>query len=66
MYRFTNGLILYTKEEADKAIKAGYKLIEKQIEIDEMIDEIDKIADKSISESNSEFKKTTRKNKTSI
>ena len=66
MYKFSNGLIFYTREDAEKAIKAGYKLIEKQISIDEAINEQSGIANKSVGKSGKSTKKTTRKAKRSI
>ena len=66
MFRFTNGLVFYTREDAEKALKAGYILVEKQMEIEEVIDETDKNRDKPISTSNKTTKKPTGKNKNSI
>ena len=34
MYKFTNGLVFYTKEDADKAISVGYRLVEEKKKVD--------------------------------
>ena len=43
MYQFTNGIIVYDEKTKDKFLKSGFKLKkmkkEKQITIDEVIDE---------------------------
>ena len=66
MYKFTNGLVFYTKEDADKAISAGYKLLEEQMDIEKAINLINKDENRTISKSDTTIKKTARKHKTSI
>jgi len=39
MYKFSNGVVIFDKSTADEYIKAGYKLIEQQITVDEAIKE---------------------------
>ena len=57
MYKFTNGLVFYSKTEAKKAIKAGYQLIKEKTEVK---NEEDNTNDKPISESNKKSKGTTK------
>lgn len=66
MYKFSNGLVFYTKTDADKAIQAGYKLIEQQMDINEVIDKADETTIEPIIESDTTIEKPTRKNKRSI
>ena len=57
MYKFTNGLVFYSKEEAKKAIEAGYQLIKKN---DEVKNEENNTISEPISESNKKTKRTTK------
>ena len=80
MYKFTSGLVFFTKEDAIKAIQAGHKLIEKKVvekpllpyKDEECIiplgvnDEESNVTDKFVSKANKSTKTTTRKNKKSI
>lgn len=66
MYKFTNGLVFYSEEEAKKAISVGYKLVEKQLKVDDVIDETDKSGDKPISESDKTNKNNVKENNGSV
>ena len=39
MYKFTNGMVVFDEKTKDEYIRAGYKLIEKQLTIDETLKE---------------------------
>ena len=41
MYKFTNGLVIFDEKTRDEYIKAGYRLVEHQVTIDEAIEETD-------------------------
>lgn len=41
MYKFTNGLVVFDEKTRDEYIKAGYRLVEHQVTIDEAIEETD-------------------------
>lgn len=41
MYKFTNGLVVFDEKTRDEYIKAGYRLVEHQVTIDEAIKETD-------------------------
>jgi len=64
MYQFTNGIIVYDEKTKDKFLKSGFKLKkmkkEKQITIDEVIDEE---SNKSISTKSTRVSKKTSKNR---
>ena len=64
MYQFTNGIIVYDEKTKDKFLKSGFKLKkikkEKQITIDEVIDEE---SNKSISTKSTTVSKKTSKNR---
>ena len=59
MYKFTNGLVFYTKEDADKAISVGYRLVEekKKVEKNENAETINR----PIKKANRKFKNSVRK-----
>lgn len=64
MYKFTNGLVFFDKESADKCIKAGFKLVEEKKQPKEVIDEEDTNIE-SISESDKQSEEQPRKSKRS-
>lgn len=41
MYKFTNGIVVFDEKTRDEYIKAGFKLVESQVTIDEAIEEVD-------------------------
>ena len=41
MYKFTNGIVVFDEKTRDEDIKAGFKLVESQVTIDEAIEEVD-------------------------
>lgn len=41
MYKFTNGIVVFDEKTRDEYIKAGFKLVERQVTIDEAIEEVD-------------------------
>lgn len=41
MYKFTNGIVVFDEKTRDEYIKAGFKLVEGQVTIDEAIEEVD-------------------------
>ena len=64
MYQFTNGIIVYDDKTKDKFLKSGYKLKkikkEKQLNIDEVIDEE---SNQSINSNITRVSKKTSKNR---
>ena len=64
MYKFENGLVFYSKADADRAIKAGYKLL-KRVETKpkkEAIEDSATTNQKPINQRDKEYKDKTRKN----
>ena len=66
MYKFTNGIVVFDKKTKDMYLNAGYKLAEKQITIDEVIEKNDdKTSDRTIKAEHNECSKKTTKNRKS-
>lgn len=67
MYKFTNGLVFFTEKDRDRAIKAGYKLVEQKLpdkdvgNMNEVTDETSETTNRIVSKSNTKPKKPTRK-----
>ena len=66
MYKFTNGIVVFDEKTRDEYIKAGFKLVESQVIIDEAIEEVDNennISDGFVGEEDSRDNKKTSKHR---
>ena len=60
MYKFTNGMIIYSKQDADKAILSGYKLVQNNEKVKDKDNEENNDRIQSFNRTNSRIKKTIR------